>query len=135
MYTFRVCVTIVGHSQSSSLPILAIYHVEQAKKYITKSGLKKNLFAVSELRNNVMIVCCQEARHSGNMKLAQSLMSELSKIGVDDELNFGSIRVAREAAKQVYADNNSSALQKMSTIALHRLDEGVDKNIAELVAR
>ena len=83
-----------------------------------------------------MIVCCREARKSGNLKLAHSLMGRLPKGGVGVELNPTAIRIARESAKQVYSNNNSSsALQKMSNIALNKLDESEGKDISELVAR
>ncbi|XP_067939464.1 serine/threonine-protein kinase SMG1-like [Watersipora subatra] len=93
--------------------------------------------SMPELETNIKIICCRETRRSGNLKLACEVMSELCKTSscVADELTPMSIRIAREAAKQVYASSEtSSALEKMIRIS-QQSTEDEQMKVSELVAR
>lgn len=103
-----------------------------------RSGFPDWLFCILvllELKNTFAIASCREARRTGNLKLVENLMARLSKSGVDEKSPV-SLRIAREAAKQVYSsDDSNGALQKMITVSAREIDEKTDKAIPELIAR
>ncbi|KAF6020034.1 SMG1 [Bugula neritina] len=83
----------------------------------------------------VMIACSREARHTGNLKLAGSLMTKLSKTQETASSTL-SLRIERESAKQIMCLKNSNlALEKMLAVALQPVSSDSDKELNELVAR
>jgi len=82
-----------------------------------------------------MIACSREARHTGNLKLAGSLMTKLSKTQETASSTL-SLRIERESAKQIMCLKNSNlALEKMLAVALQPVSSDSDKELNELVAR
>lgn len=102
--------------------------------YILLTGIQPYIL---EHNHNVLIACCREARRSENLKLARKVMAELNNSqSATSEMTPLSLRIAREAAKQVYASHEPGrALDKMISIALNPVDHENQKEMSELIAR